>query len=130
MSSTLESVQIRTDKPQVNEAELTYEQQHKPRSEFESREQYLEHELQIMAPRRWRPNLPFKDYRFEVEDAIPAMAATIGEDARTLEDLVEPFLLQEGMVARTRSGRRLTDAGARHIGWTPPDAQSLFGEDD
>ena len=79
MSSTLESVQIRTDKPQVNEAELTYEQQHKPRSEFESREQYLEHELQIMAPKRWRPNLPFKDYRFEVEDAIPAMAATIGK---------------------------------------------------
>ncbi len=38
MSSTLESVQIRTDKPQVNEAELTYEQQHKLRSEFESRE--------------------------------------------------------------------------------------------
>ena len=79
MSSTLESVQIRTDKPQANEAELTYEQQHKPRSEFESREQYLEHELQIMSPKRWRPNLPFKDYRFEVEDAIPAMAATIGK---------------------------------------------------
>ena len=61
---------------------------------------------------------------------VEALAATIGEDARTLEDLVEPFLLQEGLVARTRSGRRLTDAGAHHIGWTPPDAQSLFGEDD
>ena len=53
---------------------------------------------------------------------VEALAATI-EDARTLEDLVEPFLLQEGLVARTRSGRRLTDAG-HHIGWTPPDAQS------
>ena len=61
---------------------------------------------------------------------MEALAATIGEDARTLEDLVEPFLLQEGLVARTRSGRRLTDAGAQHIEWTPPDAQSLFGEDD
>ncbi|MHC4048112.1 DUF3360 family protein, partial [Bradyrhizobium sp. 23AC] len=28
---------------------------------------------------RWRPNLPFRDYRFEFEDAIPAMAATIGK---------------------------------------------------
>ena len=79
MSSTLESVHIRTDKPKASEDELTYEQQHKPSSEFESREQYLEHELQIMAPKRWRPNLPFKDYRFEVEDTIPAMAATIGK---------------------------------------------------
>jgi Holliday junction DNA helicase RuvB len=61
---------------------------------------------------------------------VEALAATIGEEARTLEDLVEPFLLQEGLVARTRSGRRLTDAGAHQIGWTPPDAQSLFGEDD
>ncbi|MEF1340662.1 DUF3360 family protein, partial [Vibrio rotiferianus] len=79
MSSTLESVHIGTDKPKASEDELTYEQQHKPSSEFESREQYLEHELQIMAPKRWRPNLPFKDYRFEVEDTIPAMAATIGK---------------------------------------------------
>lgn len=79
MSSTLESVYIGTDKPKASEDELTYEQQHKPSSEFESREQYLEHELQIMAPKRWRPNLPFKDYRFEVEDTIPAMAATIGK---------------------------------------------------
>ncbi|KJF88536.1 DUF3360 domain-containing protein [Photobacterium phosphoreum] len=79
MSSTLESVHIRLDKPQINEDELTYDQQHKPRSEFGSREQYLEHELQIMAPKRWRPNLPFKDYRFEIEDTIPALAGTIGK---------------------------------------------------
>ena len=32
-----------------------------------------------MAPKRWRPNLPFRDYRFELEDTIPAMAATIGK---------------------------------------------------
>lgn len=79
MSSTLESVHIRLDKPQINEDELTYDQQHKPRSEFGSREQYLDHELQIMAPKRWRPNLPFKDYRFEIEDTIPALAGTIGK---------------------------------------------------
>ena len=59
--------------------QLNYAQKHKPSSEFDTREDYLEHELQIMAPKRWRPNLPFKDYRFEIEDTIPAMAATIGK---------------------------------------------------
>ncbi len=32
--------------------------------EFATRDEYLEHELQIMQPKRWRPNLPFRDYRF------------------------------------------------------------------
>jgi len=32
-----------------------------------------------MSPRRWRMNLPFRDYRFEAEDWVPAMAATIGK---------------------------------------------------
>lgn len=59
--------------------ELNYEQKHRPSSEFDTRDEYLEHELQIMAPKRWRPNLPFRDYRFEFEDTIPAMAATIGK---------------------------------------------------
>lgn len=56
-----------------------YSDKHKPSSEFISRDDYLEHELQIMAPKRWRPNLPFRDYRFELEDTIPAMAGTIGK---------------------------------------------------
>ena len=56
-----------------------YSKKHKPSSAFNSRDEYLEHELQIMSPRRWRPNLPFRDYRFEWEDTIPAMAGTIGK---------------------------------------------------
>lgn len=32
-----------------------------------------------MQPKRWRPNLPFRDYRFEWEDMIPAIAGTIGK---------------------------------------------------
>ncbi len=56
-----------------------YADLHKPSSSFSNRDDYLEHELQIMAPKRWRPNLPFKDYRFEWEDTIPALAATIGK---------------------------------------------------
>ncbi|MEY3025972.1 MAG: Holliday junction ATP-dependent helicase RuvB [Planctomycetota bacterium] len=49
---------------------------------------------------------------------LEAIAATLGEDAETLEDLVEPFLLQIGFLARTRQGRRLTRAGAEAIGVT------------
>ncbi|WP_299591432.1 DUF3360 family protein [uncultured Microbulbifer sp.] len=61
------------------QTESSYRAQRKPRSAFATREEYLEHELQIMAPRRWAPNYPFRDYRFEWEDWIPAMAATIGK---------------------------------------------------
>ena len=56
-----------------------YSKKHKPSSAFNGRDEYLEHELQIMSPRRWRPNLPLRDYRFEWEDTIPAMAGTIGK---------------------------------------------------
>ena len=62
-----------------NELNGSYSELHKPYSRFDSRDAYLKHELQIMQPRRWRPNLPFRDYRFEFEDTIPAMAATIGK---------------------------------------------------
>lgn len=57
----------------------TYQELHRSSSTFESRGAYLEHELQILQPKRWRPNLPFRDYRFEFEDLIPAMAGTIGK---------------------------------------------------
>lgn len=57
----------------------SYRELHRPSSSFEKREDYLKHELQIMQPRRWRINLPFRDYRFELEDTIPAMAGTIGK---------------------------------------------------
>jgi Holliday junction DNA helicase RuvB len=57
---------------------------------------------------------------------LDAIAATLGEDAGTLEDLVEPFLLQIGFLARTRQGRQLTAAAAAHMG-TPPTARA--GED-
>ncbi|MFD1009315.1 DUF3360 family protein [Oceanisphaera ostreae] len=56
-----------------------YRDKHKPSRDFESRTAYLEHELTIMEPKRWRINLPFRDYRFELEDLVPALAATIGK---------------------------------------------------
>ena len=57
----------------------SYQALHRPSKQFASRGNYLEHELTIMSPRRWRPNLPFRDYRFEYEDWVPALAATIGK---------------------------------------------------
>lgn len=63
----------------ANDDSQSYRVLHRPRTEFASRQAYLEHELTIMSPRRWRMNLPFRDYRFEAEDWVPAMAATIGK---------------------------------------------------
>tara|TARA_Y100001968_G_scaffold324641_1_gene364384 strand:- start:4743 stop:6272 length:1530 start_codon:yes stop_codon:yes gene_type:complete len=57
----------------------SYQELHKPKGNFATRAEYLEHELEIMAPKRWGINLPFRDYRFEYEDWVPAMAATIGK---------------------------------------------------
>jgi hypothetical protein len=60
-----------------------YRSRRKPTMEFASREAYLEHELTIMAPRRWRLNLPGRDFNFEIEDITPAIAGTIGKVVMT-----------------------------------------------
>jgi Holliday junction DNA helicase RuvB len=53
---------------------------------------------------------------------IDAIAATMGEERDTLEDVIEPYLLQTAMVIRTRQGRRATKNAYEHLGvkWTPP----------
>ncbi|PKF62711.1 hypothetical protein CW745_04630 [Psychromonas sp. psych-6C06] len=56
-----------------------YRERHKPASDFDSREEYLNHELNIMEFKRWGINLPYRDYRIEIEDWVPALAATIGK---------------------------------------------------
>ena len=48
-----------------------------------------------------------------------AIAATLTEDAETLEDVVEPFLLKEGLVVRTASGRKATASAYEHFGLAP-----------
>lgn len=58
--------------------DASYRELHKPASEFETRSDYLDHELQIMKPRRWGLNLPGRDFNFEWEDLVPAIAGTIG----------------------------------------------------
>jgi Holliday junction DNA helicase RuvB len=51
---------------------------------------------------------------------IEAIAASLSEERGTLEDVVEPFLLQVGLIARTPRGRVATATGFRHVGIEPP----------
>jgi Holliday junction DNA helicase RuvB len=53
---------------------------------------------------------------------VETLAAALAEARDTLEDVVEPFLIQEGLVLRTSRGRVLGDAGWRHLGLSPPPA--------
>jgi Holliday junction DNA helicase RuvB len=46
---------------------------------------------------------------------IDAIAATLGEERDTLEDVVEPYLLQIGFVRRTKRGREITRAACEHL---------------
>ncbi|HEV7200405.1 MAG TPA: Holliday junction DNA helicase RuvB C-terminal domain-containing protein, partial [Candidatus Limnocylindria bacterium] len=48
------------------------------------------------------------------------MAATISEPVETIEDVVEPYLIQAGLLARTPRGRQLTPSAWTHLGLTPP----------
>ncbi len=47
---------------------------------------------------------------------IDAIAATLGEERDTLEDVVEPYLLQIGFVRRTKRGREVTKQACQHLG--------------
>ncbi|MDX1500862.1 MAG: Holliday junction branch migration DNA helicase RuvB [Thermoanaerobaculia bacterium] len=51
---------------------------------------------------------------------IQAIAAALGEDRGTLEDLYEPFLIQEGFLQRTPRGRVATRRAYEHLGLAPP----------
>jgi Holliday junction DNA helicase RuvB len=53
---------------------------------------------------------------------IETIAAAIGEDKDTIEDVYEPFLLQEGFIARTRRGREVTELAYKHVGRDYPGA--------
>ena len=49
---------------------------------------------------------------------IEAIAATLQEETDTLVDVVEPFLLKIGMVIRTSSGRKASQAAYKHLGFS------------
>jgi Holliday junction DNA helicase RuvB len=56
------------------------------------------------------------------------IAVSVGEDAGTIEEVYEPYLIQEGYVERTPRGRVATPLAYDHFGLTPPAKQSDFFE--
>jgi len=48
---------------------------------------------------------------------LDTLAAAIGEDSGTIEDVYEPYLIQNGLLSRTPRGRVVTDAARRHLGY-------------
>jgi Holliday junction DNA helicase RuvB len=57
------------------------------------------------------------------------IAASIGEERETIEDVIEPYLIQQGYLQRTPRGRIATLAAYRHLGVTPPQSNAaLFTE--
>jgi Holliday junction DNA helicase RuvB len=51
---------------------------------------------------------------------VETLAAALSEQRDTIEDVIEPYLLQVGLLMRTPRGRMLTDRGWRHLGLEPP----------
>ncbi len=52
---------------------------------------------------------------------LKTLAISVAEPTETLEDVIEPFLIQQGLLTRTSQGRVATPAAWQHIGLTPPD---------
>lgn len=55
---------------------------------------------------------------------LDTIAATIGEESQTIEDVYEPYLMQIGFLQRTPRGRIATDQAYHHLGLPPPNRQS------
>jgi Holliday junction DNA helicase RuvB len=51
---------------------------------------------------------------------LSTVAISVGEQPETVEDVYEPFLITQGMIARTPRGRVVLDAAYEHLGLTPP----------
>ncbi len=64
---------------------------------------------------------------------VESLAAALSEDRGTLEDVVEPYLIQQGYLVRTARGRMASAKGWRHLGLAPPPRSSraadLFAAD-
>ncbi|SFN24272.1 Holliday junction branch migration DNA helicase RuvB [Dokdonella immobilis] len=51
---------------------------------------------------------------------VESLAAALSEERGTLEDVIEPYLIQQGFLIRTARGRMVTNRTWRHLGLTPP----------
>ena len=60
---------------------------------------------------------------------VESLAAALSEERGTLEDVIEPYLIQQGYLVRTARGRMATPKAYRHLGLKPkPGAAGLFDE--
>ena len=58
---------------------------------------------------------------------ISTIATAVGEDSGTIEEVYEPFLIQEGYLMRTPRGREATENAYKHLGkFKTPDLPELF----
>lgn len=74
----------------------SYKNKRKESVKFKKRKDYLEHELSILSFKKWGINLPFRDYSVEIEDVVPAIAATIGKVVMVTA-MVAAFAAQYGL---------------------------------
>jgi len=51
---------------------------------------------------------------------INTISVAVGEEAETLEEIYEPYLIQQGFLKRTSQGRVVTRIAYQHMGITPP----------
>lgn len=57
---------------------------------------------------------------------VSTLAVAVGEEPETLESVAEPFLVREGLLARTPRGRIATAAGFAHLGLAPPQSDGML----
>jgi Holliday junction DNA helicase RuvB len=57
---------------------------------------------------------------------LTTLAAAISEEVSTIEEVIEPFLMQEGFLARTPRGRMATGLAYSHLGFQPPEDQQTL----
>jgi len=60
---------------------------------------------------------------------IDSIAAAISEEKGTVEDVLEPYLIQQGFITRTPRGRMVTEYAYRHFGLKGRDGKDLFSQD-
>lgn len=62
---------------------------------------------------------------------VNTLATAVGEDGNTLEEVYEPFLIQNGLLSRTPRGRVATERAYMHLGYpyTPPAQSALFADE-
>ena len=58
---------------------------------------------------------------------VDSLAAAIGEERGTIEDVLEPYLIQQGFLMRTPRGRVATQAAYLHFGLSPKQRGDLAG---